>query len=642
MPTIIDALVLELGFDTRGMEQGRRQVVDVFNKTQDGAKKTGSSIDEANKKASESIGKLRANVLSLYAAFTAGKGLKEFISDMTSSDAALGRFAQTVNESAQTIATWRGAANLMGISNQAVDSTFSSLTSQLEQFRLTGDGAIASWLRIANVSPASVFDANGVAHADQLILQLADHFKDFKDKAEATQILLNIGVPAEFIPLVLKGRAAVQGLLDKNKEFGAAQAADVAAAQQRQQAWAEFIHSATTVGTLLLTTLTPALIGLTHAAQAFSDWGEHHPGLVGDAFAALTAVVGLLTVGITVGLVGTAITSAIAGFGTLFGLASKLSLFLATLTETVLPALSEAFLTLGIAIEATPIGWIITGIAALAAAGYALYKNWDDIAAWWSKLWGGMGDDAEKGADKATSALDRLNGGKGGPRDAQAQSDIAKFQAMGWTREQAIGIVANTIGESSGRLGAVGDNGTAFGLAQWHPDRQANFAAWAGHDIRSATRDEQLGFINYELRQGGEVRAGRALAAAGSYADATRAFTQYDERPGGDVNAKINQRVAIAAQLARLPSNPAAAAVYAATARPSSYQTGTFGAPEVAQAAPSNALSNVTHNNSSSSDTRINTLVVNSAAKDAGGIASDIRGSLQRDATVQQANQGPV
>lgn len=39
---------------------------------------------------------------------------------------------------------------------------------------------------------------------------------------------------------------------------------------------------------------------------------------------------------------------------------------------------------LGLAILTTPIGWILAGIAAIAAAAYLIYRNWDDVAPWMS------------------------------------------------------------------------------------------------------------------------------------------------------------------------------------------------------------------------------------------------------------------
>ena len=110
---------------------------------------------------------------------------------------------------------------------------------------------------------------------------------------------------------------------------------------------------------------------------------------------------------------------------------------------------------------------------------------------------------------------------------------ISFFMQQGWSREQATGIAANLLAESSINPNQSGDNGQAFGVAQWHADRQANFAKWAGHDIHSSTLAEQLGFINYELRSGMERNAGAVLSHAQTAKQAAEAFSLNYERPAG-------------------------------------------------------------------------------------------------------------
>lgn len=120
---------------------------------------------------------------------------------------------------------------------------------------------------------------------------------------------------------------------------------------------------------------------------------------------------------------------------------------------------------------------------------------------------------------------------------------------QGWTREQAAGIAANLKHESGFDANAVGDNGKAFGLAQWHPDRQEQFKRWSGKDIKGSSMDEQLGFLNYELREGNEKRAGTKLMGAKTAADAASIMTRDYERPA-DVAGQSALRAATATRLA--------------------------------------------------------------------------------------------
>lgn len=129
-------------------------------------------------------------------------------------------------------------------------------------------------------------------------------------------------------------------------------------------------------------------------------------------------------------------------------------------------------------------------------------------------------------------------GGGGGSASPLAQAgagDTAEamkfFMGKGWTKNQAAGIVANFTAESGLNHGAIGDGGAAYGVGQWHPDRQAAFKRWAGKDIRDSTRLEQYEFANYELTQGAEMAAGNKLRGASQAGDSGAVVSRHYERP---------------------------------------------------------------------------------------------------------------
>jgi hypothetical protein len=123
-------------------------------------------------------------------------------------------------------------------------------------------------------------------------------------------------------------------------------------------------------------------------------------------------------------------------------------------------------------------------------------------------------------------------GGKGAAAPSgNASAAIDYFMQQGWTREQATGIAANLKAESAFNPAEIGDSRQAYGIAQWHPDRQRDFAKWAGHDIRGSTFEEQLGFIQHELTAGKEQAAGKALRGASGYFESGATFSRAYERP---------------------------------------------------------------------------------------------------------------
>lgn len=113
---------------------------------------------------------------------------------------------------------------------------------------------------------------------------------------------------------------------------------------------------------------------------------------------------------------------------------------------------------------------------------------------------------------------------------SKRQQAVDFFIRQGWTPPQSAGIVANLEYESGLRPDAVGDGGRAYGIAQWHPDRQSLFAGLMGKPIQGSSLEEQLHFVHAELR-GSEKRAGDALAACTTAAAAGACVSEKYERP---------------------------------------------------------------------------------------------------------------
>lgn len=618
MATVIDALVVELGFDTKGMEAGRKKVTETFNKTKEEAGKTGKQVEDSAKSAEQYLTRLRNNVLALYAAFTGGRGLKEFVSDVTQSNAALGRFAKTIGQNAEDIAAWRAAGKLLGVDARDIDSTFNNLVQQFQQFALTGDSTLVPWFRALGLS---MTDASGkMKPVNDILLELAERVQNM-DPAKATAFLNNMGISPGMINLILQGPPAIRKLIESQRELAKTQAADIAAAQERQKAWAGFMNQAERVGTFLLTMLTPALTAVADALESVARWAGDNPDAATAVFGALTGVVLALSGALLVNLAGAALSAAAAGFGALTGMASGFLLKAAVMTATAIPALSEAFFALALAIESTPVGWIVTGIGLISAAGLLLYRNWDSIARWWKRLWTGMSDDTNQASGKITDNVNKAAGkagsgkygSKGGPT---REGDVKTLMGYGWTREQATGIVANFQGESGGDASATGDNGRAYGLGQWHPDRQARFKAWAGKDIRESSRAEQLAFVNYELRNQ-EHAAGDALAGTKDAGSAASVISKLYERPADSRQGEL--RAAIAEAMNRAPNGVAVpAARVASSVAGNRYQT-----------------------NTSTTDVRIGQVDVHTKATDAEGIAADFAPAVY-GSFAQMANTGPT
>jgi murein DD-endopeptidase MepM/ murein hydrolase activator NlpD len=120
-----------------------------------------------------------------------------------------------------------------------------------------------------------------------------------------------------------------------------------------------------------------------------------------------------------------------------------------------------------------------------------------------------------------------------GAVDGNAVAMQQWLMSQGMSANGAAGVVSNLLAESGLRTGAVGDQGSSYGIAQWHLGRKDNlmrFAKSAGLDPSSL--DAQSQFLMKELRgkQYGNLMSTLSDPKVSAY-DATAAFMKTFERP---------------------------------------------------------------------------------------------------------------
>jgi len=105
-------------------------------------------------------------------------------------------------------------------------------------------------------------------------------------------------------------------------------------------------------------------------------------GWMVDTFGGANLVLAALAV-----LIGGPLLSSVIGVAS--SLVSLASAMTGPLTFAI-KALGSGFMALGKAILLTPLGWFIAAIAAVAGLAFVVYKNWDNIVAFFSEKWAGV------------------------------------------------------------------------------------------------------------------------------------------------------------------------------------------------------------------------------------------------------------
>lgn len=696
---VIDQLVVTLGLDNSGFKRGTEEAGKVQDGFVDQSRRQNAELDDLGKKsaqaqsdrakelnaraktAAESFAKIRNQALSLFAVFTAGKGVSSFTSDTISSTAALGRLAENTGVAESKLAALNLMAKNAGGSAEEMMGAVGRAAKVVADFQLGMRGEeVASFFQWGGTN-------EGLQDTESYLLAVSDILKkamEERGELAALSIAQRMGFGRNMFNVLKVGPEALSAQIAASEKLTGINEKQAQQAQMLFEKWNNLKASFESTGREILFNLTPYLDKLIAKLNEFSAWvkSDQFKKWLEESAEAVKNFTSHAD----------EFVQTIGGWKTV--LAGLLALKVA---EFVAPLL---LLTGAL----TGVSTALLAVSAAAATGYGIGKYIDEmlpdttkgtIGEWVARFMATFGSEEAKkalidsGAAPQSSIFDvyddvmqgakekygRFKEGLAGQKEKIA---IDFFKGKGWTQEQAIGIVANFKAESGLQTDAVGDGGQAYGIAQWHPDRQERFKQWAGHDIRRSSLNEQLAFAQYELETT-EKAAAIKIRAAKTAAEATSAAQIYYERPDPKNRASdTEKRQTIAYQMevrqtAKAPdikapdikapdikapdikSEPAKEGAKPTLAkegaqRPDAQSIGLLKAPLVIQSPVRQAMSakhstiSTTHNspvsNNSTSETKIGQIVIHTPATDPKRVAAEIPAAIERRTQIFNAASG--
>lgn len=622
MATIIDSLLVKLGLDSSEFNAGKSKVDKGLKDTGSEADKTGAKLKKTGKDGAEGFETVAKSAVKFLALLGGTMAVKRFAEQMIESSAALDRFSKNLGDSANTVSAWSNAAELAGGTAEGLQGTMDMLSKSQTELQLTGQSGLIPYFSALGMSLA---DTQGKARpVNDLLLELSDRFSKM-DRTTANNMGRMMGIDQGTMQLLLKGRSEVELMIRRQKEYGAVTKQQAEEASRLKLAMTDSRQSFEAFGRELLSAATPALEKLFAVFAEFGAWCRENKEFV-NAFLTIIAVglgaVAAATIPINLTVVAVlALAAAIAALWQDYQTWKRGG---------------DSFIDWGkwepgFKLAGNAIRWlkdalgdiIYRAIAAADVLAAVFAGDWKRAKFAAGEFISGNGKKYGEevpipAATPGTSTTGAAGAATGGSGQAAA---MAYFQAQGWSKEQAAGLAANISRESNFNPAAVGDNGKAYGIGQWHPDRQAEFKKRFGKDIQGSTLEEQMAFMQYELTQGNERKAGNILRGTTGAAEAAAAVSTHYERPSDKAGEAAKRGQLALAMLGGVPGASQAAAG--------------AGAGAVAQA----NLAGAPQAGNRSVETHIGEVKVYSAATDAPGIAKDMGKSLDYLFT-SQANYG--
>lgn len=596
MPTIIDSLIVKLGLDPKDFNSNK-------DKVKGGLKDLSSESDKTQK----SFSNVAFEASKFLAVIGGTVAIQQFIEHTITTNSALHRLSVNLAILTDDVSAWSNATALAGGSAEGLQGSIDMLSRAQTELQLTGQSSLIPYFSALGLSLA---DASGKARpVTDILLDLSERFSAL-DRPTANNLGRMMGVDQGTMQLLLSGRKEVELVIKKQKEFAATTKQQGEEAQRLYRALTEIKQGFHAFGLELLSNATPALESLLSKLRDLGAWVLENKEFVKTFLAILTA--GLAGVALAVAPINLVILA-------VTGLAGAIALL--TQDFNTWKRGGETFIDWkkwepGFLAAEKGINFlkdlltdlVYRSIAAGDALGAVFRRDWDRVKFAWEEF--------KKGALPEMSKPTIMIGSAG------TESTVMEFfQKQGWTKEQAAGITANIKRESNFNHQAVGDNGKAFGIAQWHPDRQAEFQKTFGKPIQQSTLDEQLQFVQYELTIGKEKAAGDKLKKTSTAADAGAVVSKFYERPANK-EEEAAKRGMYAENLLGIK------------------QAGLMdGVPGAGQITNDAARSTISTTNSTTVENNIGEINIHTQATDAEGIAKDIGGAMDSLKT-SQANYG--
>lgn len=319
--------------------------------------------------------------------------------------------ADNIGISVQSLQELEGAAKYAGISTQSLDAGLMGLSTTLQDAAMGRNNQAAQVMR--NFGLELHRTADGSVDVKRALMDMARIVPTLTKPAQR-QLGEVFGI-SQLLPLLRQGDKGIQEFVARAIASG-----NVMTQQQVQNA-IKYDQSVTdmknsidglskSIGSTFIPALKPVVDNL-------SKWiATHHQlatTIAGGAVALSVWKIAKSAVGLAADLTGSLMPALSGGMMRLGLLTEGFGKFLRFIPgmQAATGLIADAFLAVGAAIEATPVGWFLTAVAAIGAAAYLIYNNWDGISAWFSKKWQSV-KETFSGFKKWLFSLDLYEAGK--------------------------------------------------------------------------------------------------------------------------------------------------------------------------------------------------------------------------------------
>ncbi|CAB3717007.1 hypothetical protein LMG26690_03590 [Achromobacter animicus] len=536
---------------------------------------------------------------------------KRFAVDSIAAAASLGQMAQNLGISTERLTAWQKAAERAGGTAEAISAQLRESAGQISKFNRgqAADSVPAFLQNGGNVS--DLRDGNTYLLARSRII--ADLYQ--KDRSRAAQVAEEMGVNEALFDLFRRGPVELEKLLQAQERRSAVSAQDADAAARLRDRYLDLRDTFESVAMRILVALIPAFERALEVLQGWGDWFLENEDVIAKwVDGTAKAVVAFIDV-------VDAAAQAVGGWQN--ALLALGALKILSWANSLL-GLASALREVAFALAALGGAGASKGLAALRGVGAAALRAAGRIGAGVALAL--YSEDLNVGETQIVRAHNDP-----ALRTKEVGDAVRFFERKGYSLDEAAGLAAHLQIQSGFDPRADAEDGRFYGIALWDRARQADFRQAIGVVIEQSTLEQQLEFVDWELRnskRGAREKLAESTNAAQAGVAAYRYFglDRYQAIDAADARKRELAAPVIAgvADMERREQASAAAASITSAA-----QAGAIGA------ASNNTTTTTTY------ETHIHgPITIVTPATDGPGLARELGTLGDSQRIVQQANSG--
>jgi len=270
MATIIDALLVTLGLDASKFKQEHKASQEAMKKIGEEAKKQHAEMQSGVKMLTESYRGLVSTVATLTGVALGADFFRQFVGNITRSDAATGRFATNIAVATQELSAWQNAAKRFGGSAEDIAGGFRTINEMVQNLRNNGWDERILPLQRAGLDTGRFFAAStDNVERMRMLVQLFGRLSAQDAQFWGAQAGFTEGA----INALREMSPELDAVLKKQRDLNAASEKDKQLAIERQKAWADLTDTLEGFGRTALNVVSAFMVGVTKTGAQQSKKG---------------------------------------------------------------------------------------------------------------------------------------------------------------------------------------------------------------------------------------------------------------------------------------------------------------------------------------------------------------------------------